>query len=596
MHCRRSAVMAVALTMLVAGSTTAAALPAGSHCPPKCEVVLTPTTYVDPSAQTPAVVAGGTVVVFLGPTAAGGSNGLWSVPVDGSEPPSLLAGGTPGTAGVVGFLAPDVAGRVVFLAEATPGVFELASVGAGEPASRIRLDPGLPDHTVDAFGGPHGGALALTSAGQVVFRLIPLREAPSSLWTAPIDGSRRPVRLSPGLHAWDFVVAPDGSSVVFRADDRAGRRGLYSADLSAGGGIVRLTLPGAGGVDLASHLPVYSADGGWVAYLSNPEETGRLDLMAAEVGHLDSQRLIAPGRAPGEGGISLFRPASTDADLVFTNDPASPGVTQLFSSPFDAHTSPTLLSSTAPPMADSGAVWYFEVVGNDRVVYYGNLDALNRLEMYSAAIGAAASQITLSTVELPPDADAWVGLPTPSPDGARVAYLGLLTGDAPELYSAPIDQPGAQVRLSDAGDDGVAVDYFLFTPDGSRLVYTGMPVTGGTGTLHSVPADGSGTPTELTGAVVSGGGVRFGLPGIRMTPDGSWVVFVGDIDIDGVQELFAVPVDGSADPVKLSKKTAKVGATASIIDTSRCRVVFTHNRARLRWLQISIATIPGCER
>lgn len=594
MSYRNSTVVFVAIATLLALPAASADPGATSRCPPRCEVVLTPTTLVDPAAQAPELVAGGTAIVFLGPASRGEPNGLWSVPIDGATPPTLLAASTPGTAGVVGFVDADAAGHVVYLSEAAPGVFQLASVRVGEPASRRRLDPGLTAHTVDAFGGPHGGGVAVTPVGDVVFRMIPLDAGPSSLWVAPIDGARRAVRLSARLHAWDFVAAASGSAVVFRATDDSGRLGLYSAGLAPRQRAVRLVAPGAGGVDLDNHLPVVSADGEWVAFLADLEVAGRLDLMSARVGDGDSQRLIATGRALGEGGISLFHVAPMEETVVFGNDPDEPGATELFSSPLDASVAPTRMSVTAAAVAGSGAVGYFELVGQAQAVYMGNLEDVNRLEMYSATIGVTASQVTLSTVDLPSGADAWVGFPFASPDGARIAYVGLLTRATPELYTAPVDRPGGQVQISDVIADGVTADYFVFTPDGSHLVYSGSPISGDAGALLAAPADGTQPRVRLTPAVVPGGGIRLGPQGVRATPDSAWAVFTGDIVTDDVYELFAVPIDGSAEPIRLSRRTARAGTFTSIVATVECSVVFTHNRAKPHWLQLSVATIPGC--
>ncbi len=578
--------MAVAAMVAVAAPAAAAA---PDRCPPKCEVILTPGTMVDPAAQTPAVVDGGRTVVFLGPTAPREPNGLWSVPVDGSSPPLLLAPGRPNTAGVVAFVDPDVAGRIVFLTEVSAGDFELHSVAVGDPDTRRRLDPRLAGHTVASSGGPHGEAVAVTADGIVVFRMLPQPEGASSLWGAPIDGSRPAARLSSDIHAWDFVVAPGGDATVFRGTDRNGELALYSVSLERRAQSVRLTAPSAGGnVDLENHLPVVSDDGEWVAFLADLNEPGRLDIMTAPIGVASSQRLIAEGRPLGEGGIALFRTASSD--LVFLNDPDVPFVTALYSRPFDAAVPAILLSETAAQAAD-GAVWYFEIAADRRVVYYGNLKAANRIEMYSAEVGVAGSQVTLSRADVPLEEEAWVGLPFLSPLGDRVAYVGMLIGSTVELYSAPVDQAGAQVQLSDSAGDGTLVDYFVYTPDGSHLVYAGSSPTGGAG-LYAVAADGA-TPRTVLADVMPAGNIRFGPLGVRPTADGAWVLFVGDLITDEVNEVFAVPIDGSIDPLRLSRRTKVVGSEASIVEVLPCGGVLTNTRSG-RWLQLSAVTIPGC--
>lgn len=597
----RLLVVSVFVVSLVVGSVpTAAPAAVDPICPPRCEVVLTSYPPVDPAAQTPALTGGGKWVVFLGPSSPGSGNALWSVAVDGSAGPVRLASGAAGTAGVVSFHVASDSDRIVHIAEVEPGIFEIGSSVAGDPSSLQRLSPDLEDHTADAFGGPGGGAIALTSDGLVLFRMIPLFLAPSSLWAVPIDGTEPATRLSGSLHAWDFRVTPRGESVVFRAaETEDGRVALYSAHLSPTEAPVRISSPGVGGVELARHVPVISADGAWVAFLGDFEQPGRLDLVAAPIGEEGGQRLIAVGRPlnedGGEQGIQLVEHASAaGANVVFKNDPDIPGVFQLFSSPFAASEAPLGLSLAAPATGGEGSVWYFETVAPDRVVYFGDLDSVDRLEMYSAQVDIAGSQVKLSASEVPAGGESWVGLPFVSPDGARIAYMGLLSGTTPELYTAPLDREGEQVRISTTAPGAGQVEYFVFTPDGSRIVYTGGLVTADATSLFSALADGNGLQVQLAEPAVDGGAVGFGPVAVQPTPDGDWVLFTGDLERDGVVELFVVPVDGSTAAVKVSRRTMVVGTTAQIVDTSACGAVFVHNRLRPKWNQLSVVTVPGC--
>jgi predicted outer membrane repeat protein len=68
------------------------------------------------------------------------------------------------------------------------------------------------------------------------------------------------------------------------------------------------------------------------------------------------------------------------------------------------------------------------------------------------------------------------------------------------------------------------------------------------GELYSVPLDGSAEPVKLNGALVSGGAVWE----FQISPDSSQVVYVADQDRAAVRELYGVPLDGSVAPVKLN--------------------------------------------
>jgi hypothetical protein len=67
--------------------------------------------------------------------------------------------------------------------------------------------------------------------------------------------------------------------------------------------------------------------------------------------------------------------------------------------------------------------------------------------------------------------------------------------------------------------------------------------------LFAVPADGSAGPVKLSGTVIGGGDAQ---PGFRISPDGGTVVFRADRRVDQVFELFAAPTTGSSEPVELS--------------------------------------------
>lgn len=81
-------------------------------------------------------------------------------------------------------------------------------------------------------------------------------------------------------------------------------------------------------------------------------------------------------------------------------------------------------------------------------------------------------------------------------------------------------------------------------------------------------------PVKVNGTVVSGGNIQFG----SISPDGNWVVYVGDQDQDGIAELFSVPLHGGA-PVTLNPPLPsgrRVSTDFAITADSR-RVVFRSN-------------------
>lgn len=146
-----------------------------------------------------------------------------------------------------------------------------------------------------------------------------------------------------------------------------------------------------------------------------------------------------------------------------------------------------------------------------------------------------------------------------SPDGERVIYLSNHdTAEEIELFSAPIDGSAPAVRLNGPLVPGGDVVTYLqppaFTPDGGRVLYLADQETDGVVELFVVPSDGSASPVKLNAALVAGGNVQAFQAG-----DGERVVYAADQLVDGREELFAVPLDASAAPLKLNGSVPTAG-------------------------------------
>lgn len=187
-----------------------------------------------------------------------------------------------------------------------------------------------------------------------------------------------------------------------------------------------------------------------------------------------------------------------------------------------------------------------------RAVYRADQDADEVYELYSVpTLGGPSVKLsgpmTLGgDVDDSPPADTGFLL---APGGARVLYRADQTSDGVfELFSAPVDGSATAVRLHPAlaSDRDVVRSQFLFTLDGQRVLYVANQDTSTSAELYLAPADGSQTPIKLTPPMVANGGVRsFGTPEFAPRPDGKHVVYMADQDVDQVDELFSVPLDGS---------------------------------------------------
>ncbi len=99
-----------------------------------------------------------------------------------------------------------------------------------------------------------------------------------------------------------------------------------------------------------------------------------------------------------------------------------------------------------------------------------------------------------------------------------------------------------------------SVSDFLFTQDGTRVVYRADREADLRFELFSRPLDGSGPSLKLNGPMHSQGdvGVNGNIQGSFAIGANDRVVYVADETVENVSELFSVPADGSASRVRLS--------------------------------------------
>ena len=144
-----------------------------------------------------------------------------------------------------------------------------------------------------------------------------------------------------------------------------------------------------------------------------------------------------------------------------------------------------------------------------------------------------------------------------STDGTALAYaadqhsVGVI-----ELYAGPVDVSTDPVKVSGllvAGGQ-VEVRTFRFSPDGAWLVYLADANEVGVWELFATPSDGSGPARRLNAPLVLDGdvGADLGSPPFLIAPDSQRVVYLADQDLDEKTEIYSVPIDGHALPVKLN--------------------------------------------
>jgi dipeptidyl aminopeptidase/acylaminoacyl peptidase len=116
------------------------------------------------------------------------------------------------------------------------------------------------------------------------------------------------------------------------------------------------------------------------------------------------------------------------------------------------------------------------------------------------------------------------------------------------LFGVPTDASSAPVQLAPTLTSPRGAPYELRIDRDSRLLVYGTDQDAGdVNELYAVPLDGSAPPLKLSGALVAGGDVMAGV----LLVDGR-ALYRADQELDERVELYSVPLDGSSPPVKLS--------------------------------------------
>jgi dipeptidyl aminopeptidase/acylaminoacyl peptidase len=239
---------------------------------------------------------------------------------------------------------------------------------------------------------------------------------------------------------WNFQVSPDGSRVVYRADqDTDDVDELYSVPL-AGGSPVKLNSPLVSG-----------------------------------------------------GDVSFFRISPDSSRVVYQADQDTDDVWELYSVPLDGG-SPVKLNGSLVSGGDIPDLDFQVSPDSSRVVYRADQDTDGVWELYSVPL-AGGSPVKLNG-SLVSGGDVWSF--QVSPDSSRVVYnADQNTDDVDELYSVPL-AGGSPVKLNGSLVSGGGVWSFQVSPDSSRVVYRAEQDTVGVLELYVSYDDGTAPPEHRT--------------------------------------------------------------------------------------------------
>ncbi|MEO8277657.1 MAG: hypothetical protein ABI639_15700 [Thermoanaerobaculia bacterium] len=323
--------------------------------------------------------------------------------------------------------------------------------------------------------------------------------------------------------------------------------GLFApSDLAGQMRSTRLSEPGVPGNDVAAGAAL-SPDGKWVVYRQDPVVPGALELFSVARSGGEPVRLSFA--LPAGVSVVFFRITPDSERVVYLAAQETAGVVEIWSVPIAGPAAAAVKLN--PTSIASGDVVDFAISPDSTsVVFRGDLLTDGTFELWSAPIlGPAALATHLHPA---PVAGGHITLYRIAPDSSRVVFTGdLLFDERFEIFSVPIAGPFTSVVVLNPLPvaSGDVEDHDIFIDSGSaRVLFIGDLETDGVSELWSAAIAGPGRAAIRLNPLATAGGDVPPSPfqSVAISPDGQFAVFYGDLSTDDVFELWSVPIAGPA--------------------------------------------------
>jgi Tol biopolymer transport system component len=329
-----------------------------------------------------------------------------------------------------------------------------------------------------------------------------LRARGEVLFAHPTVSTKLNPSLAFGRDVIDWAIRPDGTQVVYRADqDADGVFEIYAVDVAQPGVAVRVNddLTAGGWVRAGFH---YSSDGTHLVYRADQDVE--------------------------------------DVTELYVVDMAMPGIA--------AQVNPELVGGG---MVSTG--YAFSPDGLS-IAYVADQEVDSQLELYRVLVAQPGLATKLN--EAPVDEGDLCRFEW-SPDSARVAYCGdMATNDVHELFAVEVANPGVQTKLNPpliAG--GEVTPHFTFSADSQSVYYIATQESPDLRELYRVDIAAPLAATQLSAPLVAGGNVEF----FALRPDHARIAYVADGKADGYYDLYEVDFATPETAVRMSPDAAGSG-------------------------------------
>jgi hypothetical protein len=398
------------------------------------------------------------------------------------------------------------------------------------------------------------------------------------LYSAPVDGSSPAVKISGSMALNGDVTSPGGScAACFSLTSAEGGKVIFLADKDLDQ-VFELYSVGFTGSGLIKLNPIYGATQDLISFRVNPNGARVIYAADQEVDTETELFTITPSGASisqvnaslvSGGDVGSYAISPDDTRVIYIADQTTDGIGELFSAPITGGASATKISGA---LTGSEDVQDFQISPtSSRVIYRADQDTDGKNELYTVPILGGASGKLEPGGGLPTDADVDNEYAI-SPDGNRVLFMADKTfpiDNTLQLFSAPADDSASAVELSSTPGAVNEVIEFKISPDSSRVIWRGDSEVDGDNELYSKPIAG-GTLVQLNGALVVNGDVSSSF---AFTGDGTQVIYIADERSNGVNEVFQIPPAGGTRTL-LSGVLAKREAIGMWLSPDAQRVVY----------------------
>jgi hypothetical protein len=489
--------------------------------------------------------------VFMSDRETNGLTELWSTRLSGFTPFKLSGATTVGTSGVLSFKVSPDGNWVAFVTGQGAGLTQQLWLAVNDGSAA----------TPTAVSGPLASSGTIrdyewsANSQRVVFRAE--RDAASTieLYSKPLSGALVSLSLLPvtGRNVAGWSIAPDSSRVVFISD----RNALNVFELSSvpliGGVVTKLSGPTLTTANVPSFL--ISANSSRVAFLQDRDVDNVRDLYSSAIDGSTAAVKLSSGLL-GPFGVTHFRITPDGTRVVYRASRDTAGVLELYGASATAVGASIKLSGTLVAGGNvDGSGRLALTPDGQRVIFMATKDSSTLLELYSAPVNAANAVVKISdpaatlfnvlTFLICPNSACVVYVASPTVSGAAPRKLMVTSTTSATLVdlSAPVGVISTFFSVA-SSPESYATGGFQITPDSRRTLWVD---TRNPASLSSVGAQllssplSAAAPVAISGQIVANGRVQ---DTFALSADSTKVLFSGDKDTVGVNELYATTLDG----------------------------------------------------